>query len=85
MINIPLQHKKEKPRREKISIFLPGNSYKLHFKCEILPIDAQDQGIFFRNWGTFLKNGWGDLPPPASLLLRACAPCHPALFWLMVM
>ena len=31
LINIHLQHKKEKPRREKSPIFFPGNSLKIAF------------------------------------------------------
>ena len=47
-------------------------AWKLLKKMKTLPIDDQNQGIFFHKLGhffQFLKKGWGDLPPPAPLLV----------------
>ena len=41
-------------------------AWKLLKKMKTLPIDDQNQGIFFHKLGhffQFLKKGWGDLPP----------------------
>ena len=73
-INIHLQHKKERPRREKICGFLAKKLKNFILNEKFYPMDDHNHGIFSPNQGTFfqvLKKGRGDLPP-SSLQLRAC-------------
>ena len=49
LINVYLQHEKERPAGKKSPDFLPGYFEKFHFKLEILFIDDHKQGIFSPN------------------------------------
>ena len=55
-----LQHKKEKPRREKITDFLAWKLLKIAFYMRNSGHFSPNQGTFFQ----FSKKGRGDLPPP---------------------
>ena len=63
LVNIHLQHEKERPCRGKISSFFAW----IVLKREILPIDDHNQGIFSPNQGNFFhfsKKGEGKTHPP---------------------
>ena len=65
-INNHLQHKKERPHREKSKVFSPGNSLKFNPWMTAIRIFFENQGTFFQ----FLKKDRGDLPPFLPLVTR---------------
>ena len=64
-IKIHLQHKKEKPRREKISGFFAWKLLKIAFEMNTLSIDDHNQSIFFHKlWHFFPIFEKGQRRPP---------------------
>ena len=61
-INIHLQHKKEKPRREKISGFFAWKLLEIAFQLKALPLGDHNQGISFHKLGHF--SPIFERPPP---------------------